>query len=64
MQKKSTRNRKVKSVGENETWLLKELGIYDEDPEKDKKINDDLIKFLESKGYKRPKIKFRKNRMD
>jgi hypothetical protein len=59
MQKKSTRNNNRPSVGENEVWLFKELGIYDEDPEKDKKINDDLIKFLESKGYKMAKLKIK-----
>jgi hypothetical protein len=59
MPKKSTRNNNRSSVGENEVWLFKELGIYDEDPEKDKIINDALIKFLESKGYKMAKLKIK-----
>lgn len=56
MLKKSTRNRREKSFGENEIWLLKELGVYDEDPEKDKKINDELMKFLQQQGLKKAKI--------
>lgn len=39
--------------------VLKDLGIYSEDPEQDKKINEDLRNFLESKGYPRPRIKTR-----
>jgi len=56
MQKKSTKNKEQPDSGENGIWLFKDLGIYDEDPEKDKKINDELIKFLESKGYKIAKL--------
>lgn len=37
--------------------VLKDLGIYSEDPEQDKKINEDLSNFLKSKDYPRPKIK-------
>lgn len=59
-QKKNTRNRRTKSIGENEIWLLKYLGIYDEDPEKDKKINDELIKFLSQLGVKKATIQFSK----
>ena len=58
-QKKNTRNSGTLALGENGIWLFKELGIYDEDPEKDGKINEELIKFLASKGHKRPKIKFK-----
>lgn len=42
--------------------VLKDLGIYSDDPEEDKKINEELSKFLESKGYPRPKIKIIKNK--
>jgi len=59
MQKKNTRNSEPQDIGENGIWLFKELGIYDEDPEKDKKIIDGLIKFLDSKGYKIAKLKFK-----
>lgn len=35
--------------------VFKDLGIYSDDPEEDEKINQDLIKFLDSQGYKMPK---------
>lgn len=41
--------------------VFKDLGIYSEDPEEDEKINQSLIKFLESKGYKMPEIKIIKS---
>lgn len=57
--KKDTRNKKQPLIGENSDWLFKELGVYDDDPEKDRKINNGLIKFLKSKGIDLPKIKFK-----
>lgn len=36
--------------------VFKDLGIYSEDPEEDKRINENLIKFLESQGYKMPEL--------
>lgn len=41
--------------------IFKDLGIYSDDPEEDKKINQALIKFLDSQGYKRPKLKIKNN---
>ena len=57
MKKKSTRNSKKYKSGENEVWLFKDLGIYNSNPEKDKKINDELKSFLKSIGYKPARIK-------
>ena len=34
--------------------VFKDLGIYSDNPEEDEIINQDLIKFLDSQGYKRP----------
>lgn len=59
-QKKNTSSKMKQSSGENGIWLLKELGVYDEDPEKDKKINEELIKFLSQLGVKKATIQFRK----
>ena len=42
--------------------VFKDLGIYSEDPEEDRKINEKLIKFLESQGYKMPEIKIIKDK--
>lgn len=41
---------------EGDLGVFKDLGIYSDDPEEDKKINEKLSKFLESKGYPVPKI--------
>ncbi len=46
-------NQKNKS-GNN--WLYDELGIYNPNPEKDKKINDELKLFLKSIGYKPARV--------
>lgn len=59
-QKKVTRNKEQPVSGENGIWLFKELGIYDEEPEKDKKNNEELIKFLSQLGVKKATIQFSK----
>lgn len=53
--KKKVRSRNV----EGNIAVFKDLGIYSDDPEEDEKINQDLIKFLESQGYKMPKVKIK-----
>jgi len=55
--KTSTRSKKDHILGENATWIFKEFGVYDEDPEKDKKITEELILFLKSHGWKPARIK-------
>ena len=59
MQKKSTRNKTQAVTGNNPDWLFKELGVYSDDPNIDKKINDELIKYLEQLGSKKTEIKLR-----
>ena len=50
------KEKKHTAIDENTDWLFKELGIYDDDPEKDKKINEELMKFLQQQGLKKAKI--------
>lgn len=38
-------------------WLLKELGVYSDDPKEDEEINKKLKEFLVSLGYTLPQIK-------
>jgi hypothetical protein len=53
----NTNNKKSKPYKPDNTWLYEELGIYNSDPEKDKKINDELKSFLKSIGCKAARIK-------
>lgn len=41
---------------------FKDFGFYSDDPEEDKMINVNLIKFLGSKGYPRPRIQIIKKK--
>ena len=56
MRKKAERNKNQRSFSENSTCLAKELGAYHEDPIIDKKINEELLKFLLQQGLKKAKI--------
>ena len=51
--------KKSKTYKSDNTWLYEELGIYNSDPEKEKKINDELKSFLKSIGYVPARIKIK-----
>lgn len=40
----------------DDIWLLKELGVYSDDPKEDQMNNDRLREYLKSIGYKMAKI--------
>lgn len=49
-----------KNCLEDNVVVFEDLGIYNSDPEKDKKINDELKSFLKSIGCKPDRIKIYK----
>ena len=49
---KNTKNKISKTYRLDNTWLYEELGIYSSNPEKEKKIKDELKSFLKSIGCK------------
>ena len=55
----NTKNKKSKPYKPDNTWLYEEPGIYNSNPEKDKKINDELKSFLKSNGRKPARIKIK-----
>ena len=59
---KNTNNKISKSYMPDNTWLCKEPGIYNSDPEKGKKINDELKSFLKSIRIKIARIN-KKNKL-
>ena len=59
---KNTKNKISKTCKADNTWLYEELGIYNSDPEKDKKINDELKSFLKTIGIKLARIN-KKNKL-
>ena len=44
---------------EGNVAVFEDLGIYSSNPEKDKKINDELKLFLKSKGFEPASIKIK-----
>lgn len=58
--KKDIKNKKQNSVCEDQVWLFKELGVYSDDSVIDKKINDELLKFLNKLDVKLAEIRFKK----
>lgn len=54
-QMKNSDDKKV----EGNIVVFEDLGIYSRDPEVDRRINENLKKFLISKGYKIPRIKIK-----